>query len=95
VLVDELEDGIHHKHHEALWRAMLTIARAYRGQLFVTTHSDEWIKSLVRAAGNDLDDIALWRIELNDSGQPDLFQFSGRTLRDGIEQGAEVRGGSE
>jgi hypothetical protein len=95
VLVDEMEDGIYHKHHEALWRAVLTMARSYKAQLFVTTHSDEWLTSLVGAAGNDLDDITLWRIERSDSGQPDLFQFGGPLLRDGIEQGAEVRGGSE
>jgi ABC-type transport system involved in cytochrome c biogenesis ATPase subunit len=94
VLVDEMEDGIYHKHHEALWRALLKMSRDYQTQLFLTTHSDEWINALVRAAGDNMKDIALWRIERSESGQPEVLQFDGETLSAGLEQGAEVRGGA-
>ncbi len=92
VLVDELEDGIFHTHHIALWRAILTVCRNYSGQLFATTHSYEWIRALTVAAGSKEDDIALWRLERSDSGQPVLFKFDTNTLRDAIKYGAEARG---
>jgi predicted ATPase len=95
VLVDEMEDGIYYRHHESIWRAILAMARNCDSQLFVTTHSDEWIRALIRAAGNNVDDIALWRTERGDTRQPDVFLFKGAILKDGIEYGAEIRGGSE
>jgi predicted ATPase len=90
VLVDEMENGIYYKHYEALWRALLSLARNYQTQLFVTTHSDEWLKALVRAAGIEWGDIALWRIE-RDAGQSVVRQFGGETFKAGVEAGGEVR----
>jgi len=92
VLVDEFDQGIFHTHHEALWRAYLTLGRSYEGQIFATTHSDEWLKALLRAAHNKVDDIALWRLERGDDGQPVLYQFEGATLKDAVKHGAEARG---
>jgi hypothetical protein len=93
VLVDEMENEIYYKHHDAIWRALLFFVRAYDTQVFVTTHSNEWLRALVRAAGNDVEDISLWRFERGDKGHPEIFQFTGETLRAGIMHGAEVRGG--
>jgi AAA15 family ATPase/GTPase len=93
VLVDEIENGVFHTHHEALWRAILALARNYKGQIFATTHSYEWLEALVQAAGDKLDDIALWRLERSDNGEPVLFQFEGDTLKGAIKHGAEARGG--
>ena len=95
VLVDEMENGVYYKHHDALWRSLLMFTRSYKSQLFVTTHSEEWLRALINAAGNDIDDIVLWRIERADKGQPEVLYFDGDTLKSGIEYGAEVRGGTE
>jgi hypothetical protein len=92
VLVDELESGLFHTHHEPLWRALLALIRTYESQLFTTTHSDEWLKALLRAADDKVDDIALWRLERGGGGPPALYQFDGDTLKDAIEFGAEARG---
>jgi hypothetical protein len=92
VLVDELEDGVFHTHHVSLWRALLSIARSYDGQIFATTHSYEWLKALMDAARDQVDDIALWRLELGDDKRPVLFQFDGSMLKDAIKHGAEARG---
>jgi AAA15 family ATPase/GTPase len=94
VLVDEMEDGLYYTHHESYWRAMLAFAREYESQLFITTHSKEWLEALLRAAGNDVRDIALLRLERNGKG-PELLKFDGADLKAGIEYGAEVRGGSD
>lgn len=89
VLVDEMENGLYHKHHAAIWRSVLGFAREYDGQLFTTTHSEEWLGTLVDAAGDDLDDIALWRMERTKEG-PLLRQFTGRQAAAAIKVG-EVR----
>jgi predicted ATPase len=93
VLVDEIENGIFHTHHKSLWRAILALIRNYEGQIFATTHSYELLEALVQAAGDKLDDIALWRLERDDNGRPTLFQFAGDILKDAIKHGAEARGG--
>jgi predicted ATPase len=95
ILVDEIENGLYYKHHENYWKALLNNCREYECQLLLTTHSAEWLDALASAAGDKVSDIALWRAERGDNGQPEIFQFSGKTLKDGIEGGAEVRGGTE
>lgn len=90
VLVDEIENGLYFKHQSALWRGLLTLARNYDSQLFLTTHSEEWIKALAKAAKNDFEDIALWNIKSSKKGIV-VRQFSGETFKAGIEYGQEVR----
>lgn len=90
VLVDEIENGIYYKHQPAIWKSLLHFLRQHDGQMLVTTHSKEWLEALVDAAGDQLDDIALWRIERGPKGS-EVLQFAGDTLKAGIEFGSEVR----
>jgi RecF/RecN/SMC N terminal domain len=91
VLVDEIEAGLYYRHLNGLWKSILSFAHTYDSQLFVTTHSEEWLEALVDTAEPELlADIALWRIERTNNG-PVIRQFSGKTLRAGIETGGEVR----
>ncbi len=87
VLVDEIENGIYYRHHKSMWGSLLKFARSYEGQLFVTTHNDEWLQSLVEAAGSDIDDIALWRMERDKNNRPIVRQFSGEQVAAGIRAG--------
>ncbi len=93
-LVDEMENGIYFRHHAALWQSTLAFARQFDSQLFITTHNEEWLKGLIEAAGDNNNDISLWRLEQSKVGI-ELFQFSGDDLKAGLEYGAEVRGSSE
>jgi hypothetical protein len=90
VLVDEIENGVYYKHQSAIWSGVLKMLRQNDGQMFTTTHSKECLEALVDAAGDSLEDIALWRIERGPDG-PEVLQFSGETLRAGIEHGSEIR----
>ncbi len=89
VLVDEIENGTYYKHQAAMWRALLSIARTYGTQLFLTTHSEEWLRSLIESASGYIDEIALWRMERSGDG-PVLHSFVGKKVIAGIEAG-EVR----
>lgn len=91
VLVDEIENGIYYSHFPALWRATLGFLREFNAQAFVSTHSKECLNGLLKGAGRDVSDIALWRAEIGDNGERTLRQFSGDALRAGIDYGEEVR----
>lgn len=95
VMVDEIEDGIYYKNLEYIWKQLLYAARKNEAQLFVSTHSGECLKALVTAANGESGDIALWRIERDEKGRPELLQFEGGELSSAIELDVEVRGGAD
>jgi hypothetical protein len=96
VLVDEIENGLYYKHQESFWRWLLSFSSATDGQLFLTTHSEEWLRALVAVADADtIRQVAFWRIERGEKGKPEIFSFAGDDLKAGIEYGAELRGGTE
>jgi len=49
VLVDEVENGLHHSVMMGVWQAIADLARQYRTQVFATTHSWECIQAAHRA----------------------------------------------
>ena len=69
VLVDEIENGIHHSVMEKVWRAIGAFARSYDVQLFATTHSYECIGAAYRAfEADEEDELRLFRIQRNGDG---------------------------
>ncbi|MYC28486.1 MAG: AAA family ATPase [Chloroflexi bacterium] len=70
VLVDEIENGIHHSVMEKVWKAIGAFARSYDVQLFATTHSYECIGAAYRAfEADEEDELRLFRIQRNTDGQ--------------------------
>lgn len=45
VLIDEIENGLHHSVHVKVWRALAEACRVFDVQLFATTHSLECIRA--------------------------------------------------
>jgi ABC-type transport system involved in cytochrome c biogenesis ATPase subunit len=90
VLIDEVENGIYYSHHAAFCRAMLAFANEYDSQLFVTTHSEEWLESLSSSYIAKKDDVSLWRLGRSKEG-PTVKQFTGESLKTSIDIGGEVR----
>lgn len=89
VLVDEIENGVFYGDQAACADAILRFARKFNCQVFMSTHSVEWLRNFAAAAGKRLDDITLWRLE-RDVSAPS--RFSGKTFKAGVDYGAEVRG---
>lgn len=52
LLVDEFENGLHYSVQEGLWRLIFRLAEELNIQVFATTHSDDCIKSFLRATRN-------------------------------------------
>lgn len=90
VLIDEAENGVFFENHSKFCKALLTFSRSYETQLFISTHSQEWLRAFINAAGKNVRDISLWRIERAE-GQPQIKTFEGPLFRAAIERGSEVR----
>ena len=45
LLIDEIENGIHHSNQEMLWKMLFDLAKEFGVQIFATSHSEEMIKA--------------------------------------------------
>ena len=66
VLVDEIENGLHHSILPDVWRAIGKAAERFNVQMFATTHSFECIEAAYEALGED--GFRLHRLEAGESG---------------------------
>ena len=91
VLVDEIENGLHHSIQEQFWRAMIDAAYTNGTQLIATTHSRDCIESFARAAV-DNEDMDCSLIRLDDIGDELLVAvYNEQNLSNATESGIEVR----
>ncbi|MDQ7083823.1 MAG: AAA family ATPase [Sulfurovum sp.] len=92
VLIDEIENGIHHTKLYDIWKAVIEIVDEEKIQLFVTTHDAESIEALLKASKNKefekVTSIKLFKDEENKI-QASIKKFE--TLEYGITQGADIR----
>lgn len=68
VFIDEIENGLHYKSLEILWKTVFEAAKEYNVQIFATTHSYECISAFQKTFAydkhpHDPDEIRLFRIE--------------------------------
>lgn len=91
VLIDEIENGIHHSVMEKVWKAIGAFARSYDVQLFATTHSYECIGAAYRAFESDEEDeLRLFRIEKNRQGKFKAVKFDRERLKSVLDFNMEV-----
>jgi hypothetical protein len=64
LLVDEIENGLHHSILTKVWAVIFQMARTLNVQVFATTHSWDCIKSFQEAANNDAEEGVLVRLTL-------------------------------
>ena len=64
ILVDEVENGIHHAVLSDVWRALDAAAKQFRTQIFATTHSLECVTAAQEAL--NADGFRLHRLEVTD-----------------------------
>ena len=53
LLIDEVENGIHHSFHASLWRSLFRLAQLNDVQVFATTHSLDCLRGFARALEED------------------------------------------
>jgi AAA15 family ATPase/GTPase len=50
LLIDEIENGLHHSVFENVWRGIAALSWSENIQVFVTTHSEECVRAAAKAA---------------------------------------------
>ena len=88
VLVDEIENGIHHSVLPKVWRAIDTAAKQFNTQIFATTHSFE----CVSAAHESLceNDFRLHRLDVIDNSVRRVT-YDPETIAAALRHNLEVR----
>lgn len=90
VLIDEIENGLYYRQLQEMWRVLTDLARECKTQLFVTTHSKEFLEAIVPVVDQQPDDYCLIRSE-KINGECALTQFSGKEFGSAVSTGVEVR----
>jgi hypothetical protein len=90
VLVDEIENGLHHSILPKVWQALGEVARQFNTQVFATTHSLECIVAAHKAFRSRQYDFRLHRLERADETIR-AVTYDRETLEAAIETGLEVR----
>ena len=88
VLVDEVENGIHHSVLPDVWRAIDEAAKQFHTQIFATTHSFECIEAAHQALGPD--GFLLHRLEVSDA-ENRCVTFKPNGISAAIRHNLEVR----
>lgn len=91
VLVDEVENGIHHDALDGVWKGIRYMSRKAGVQFFATTHSRECAASAYNAFKTDEPfELGFYRLERVD-GEIQVVQYDKEALGTAIESGFEVR----
>ncbi len=92
VLVDEIENGIHHSAMKALWSVIAEAARSFNCQVFATTHSEECIYAAhdaMKESGTY--DLMLYRLDRK-NGSISAISYDEKRLDAALSISLEVRG---
>lgn len=91
LLLDEVENGIHHSIQRDFWKMVLRTAHENNVQVIATTHGQDCVKGFALAAAEMQDVVGLLcRIE-NVCGKARAVSYSEEGLKVAAEQGIEVR----
>lgn len=88
VLVDEIENGLHHTALEKVWRAVDTAARRFNTQVVASTHSYECLEAAQRVL--DPDRLAVHRLENGGDGIR-CVTYGAEAIQAAVTHGLEVR----
>jgi predicted ATPase len=91
VLIDEIENGLHHSVLPKVWEVIADVAEQFDTQVFATTHSFECIRAAHGVfSGRAKYDFRLHRLERSTAGLRAVSYDKG-VLSAAIEAGLEVR----
>lgn len=63
ILIDEIENGLHHKNLKTMWTAIFKAALLMNNQIIATTHSFECIRAFIESYPRSDDNLRVFRIE--------------------------------
>lgn len=90
VLIDEVENGFYYSDVQRIWSSIAESCYEKDVQMFVTTHSREWIRSILPEIEKHTDDYCLLKTE-RANGFCSVKKFGGKDLRSALTQEVEFR----
>ena len=89
LMIDEIENGIHHEALVDVWQAVDEATRRSDTQVFATTHSYECLQSASKAVSSK--DLAIHRLEVNDDRTVRCVTLDHEAIEATMRHGFEVR----
>lgn len=91
VLIDEVENGLHHQTLTSVWRALFAMATKNKCQIFVTTHSRECLMAAFEVSvERGREELSMHRLQWV-SDKLECVRLEARHLKLAAEMGLEVR----
>lgn len=91
VLIDEIENGLHHSIHAKVWSNLAMLAREYNVQIIATTHSYECIEAAHKSFKQDAEyDFILHRLDKAGERIEDVT-YDKETLEAALKSDMEIR----
>lgn len=94
-MIDEIDNGLHYKSMPTLWRTIISMAKTYDVQLFVTTHNIDSIRALSHALGGECadfkDSCSIYTLRKKDGGEVLAVRSSYEQLDYMVKQEMELR----
>jgi predicted ATPase len=90
LLIDQFEDGFHYTLLPSIWSSVYELAKKFKVQLFVSTHSRECMDALLPTLKGNEEDFCLLRASRNENGCA-IKSLAGSYLESALEQEFEVR----
>lgn len=94
-LIDELENGLHFKTIELLWKSIFETTEKFNQQIFIATHSYESIRVLLEVIvkqNYNKDNIRVFSIQKDFDGNHHCYKYDFENLEASIRANVEIRG---
>jgi AAA15 family ATPase/GTPase len=95
LLIDEIENGIHHENQEQIWHLLFKLCEKFNVQLFATSHSHEMIEAFKNLSIKDEWQKSASYFEMsrnNSAGGIIIQKMPNSLLEDKINRGKPIRG---
>lgn len=93
LLIDEFEAGLHHSVQEKLWELTFDYAKKWDIQAFITTHSDDAVRTFYYAASRPAyaGEAFFMRLQFNRAGKLEAIPYDISRLENALELNLEIR----
>ncbi len=90
LLIDEIENGIFYDQYQLVWKSLIDLAKQNDTQLFISTHSYEFLQAILPTMKDNENDFTLLRVE-KENGTSSISSFIGKEMEAALAKGAEIR----
>ena len=91
LLVDEIDNGLHHSVMSKLWMLLANLCQKHQVQLVATTHNEELVTSAVEGLGEAVDDLTVFRLDRHEDSHT-AMRYDSEMLRSATLENIEIRG---